>query len=357
MGKRRLTAISTVLVLAGSVAAQMPVRPLGHEQISAFTTNAYQQLEYGALLEVESFASRMGGESESDIILATVAFDVETALNDWIRGHLGLLWEEGSREDENVDEGFIMLGASEKIPFYLVAGRFYQPVGNFESAFVSDPLTLELIEMNRTAGMVGYDRAGLAVNVGVFQGDTKAGFGPGEGGDSTLSDFFASATLTPVNELKFGAYWLSDLMETYNYGSIGDQVADQPGYQKNGAAGAFLNAFLGRFTFNAEYVSALNDYSLAGGRYLPSAFNLEASASVTERVTAGLKFEGSNDLYAAYDRVLASFDEKFPGQAYGVVVAYTFYENAAVAAEYLHLEKLSGNESGDLVTVQLAFEI
>lgn len=357
MDKRRITGISTVLVLAGNVLAQMPMRPLGHEQISAFTTNAYQQLEYGALLEVEGFASRIAGENESDIVLATVAFDVETALNDWIRGHLGLLWEEDSREEENVDEGFIMLGASENVPFYLVAGRFYQPVGNFESAFVSDPLTLELIEMNRTAGMIGYAHDCLAVNAGVFQGDTKTGVGPGEGGDSTLSDFFAAATLSPVKELEFGAYWLSDLFETYNYGSIGDQVADQPGYQKIGAAGAFLNACLGCVTLNAEYVCALNDYNLAGGRYLPAAFNLEASAEVTEQVTVGIKYEGSDDLYAAYDRTLASFGDKFPGQSYGVVVAYAFCENAAVATEYLRLEELAGDETGDLVTIQLAFEI
>ena len=362
MKKRICTVVIGVLMLAGKSLADKPERPSGHEQVPGWATNALQRLEYGVLLEVEGFASKTGGENQSDIVVATVAFDVEAAMNDWLMGHIGLLWEQYSRETDNVDEAYIALGASETIPFYLVAGRFYQPVGNFESAFISDPLTLELIEMNQVAGMVGYGIDWIDITAGAFNGDTKAGYvidGSGETNsisDTTISDFFASATLTPVEQLKIGAYWLSDMMETYKYGQIGDLISDQPGYEKVGGAGVFANAYLGLVTVNAEFASALNDYDLAGGVYRPAAFNLEGSVQVHDQVSVGLKYEASDDLYAAYDRAILQFGEKFPGQAYGAVVAYQFHEYATVAAEYLHVDELDNDARGDIVTVQFGLE-
>ncbi|MCK5676759.1 MAG: LbtU family siderophore porin, partial [Verrucomicrobia bacterium] len=310
---------------------------------------------FGALLEVEGYTSKIGGESQSDVLLATVAFDLEAVLNEWLLGHVGLLWEQYSREDDNIDEAYIALGASESIPFYLVAGRFYQPVGNFESAFVSDPLTLALAEMNKVSAMVGYENPWIDLSVGAFNGDVKQGTPAGDGGDTTLDDFYASLSLTPTEPIKLGIYWLSDLMETYNMSRVGEDIANLAGYEKSGGAGAFLNLYLGRFSLNAEYVSALQGYDVAGGTYVPAAFNLEGSVQVNESVRVGLKFEASDDLYATYDAAL-SFGEKLPGQSYGAVVVYNFHEYATVVVEYLHAEELDNDASGDMVTVQLGLE-
>lgn len=334
--------------------AEKPERPLGHEQMPGWPTNTFKSLEYGVLLEVEGFASKSGGESASDIVLATAAFDVEAVLNDWMMGHVGLLWEQYSREDDNLDEAYIALGASESISFYLVAGRFYQPVGNFESAFISDPLTLELAEMNQTSAMVGYENPWLDLNAGAFRGDVKEGVVAGDGGDSTIDDFYASVTLAPIEQIQIGAYWLSDLMETYSMSRVGEDIANLPGYEKDGGAGAFLNLYFGPLTFNAEYVSAINGYQLGGGNYIPTAFNLEGSVQMHEKVVAGLKYEASDDLYAVYDRAVLDFGKKLPGQSYGAVVSYIFREHATVAAEYLHVEELDDDAHGDIVTIQLA---
>lgn len=346
-----------VVLLAVNGFAEKPERSVGEELLRGWPTNALESIDYGLLLEVEGFGSKIGGENESDVAVATVAFDLEMRATEWMLGHVGLLWEEDSREDDNVDEAFMALGAVEGVPYYLVAGRFYQPVGNFETAFISDPMTLELMEMNQTAGMAGYANAWIDIGGGAFRGDTKEGAAPGDGGDDTISDFFASVAVTPVAQLVFGAYWLSDLMETYNYGMIGEDVADQPGYEKQGAAGAFANLALGRVAINAECAGALDAYNLGGGRYQPLAYNLEASAEVADRWTVGLKYEGSDDLFAAYDRTLLQYGDKLPGAAYGVVVSHGFHENATVAVEYLHLDDLENGDSGDLVTVQLALEI
>lgn len=333
------------------------------DEIGILAKKGLESLEWGLLLETEGYFTKVGDASESGIVQATVEFKLETAVTDWLRGNVGLLWEQDSREDDNVDEAFVTLGASEDIPYYLVAGRFWQPVGNFETAFISDPLTLELMEMNRVAAMVGCGIDLFDVNAGVFSGDTVAGFEVDDGGntnsisDSPHWDFFASATLNPVEEVQFGAYWLSDLMETYNYGGIGALVSDQPGYDKVDGAGAFLNVYLGIFTFNFEYASALESYDLDGGQYTPSAFNIEGSAQVHDEVVVGIKYEASHDLYAGYDRTVLQFGDKYPGKAYGAVVSWQFHNNAAIGAEYLRVEELDNDENGHLVTVQLAFEI
>jgi len=346
--------ISAVVVMGASAAK--PERPSGHEQIPGWATNALRTLEYGFLIEVEGFSSRIDGKSESDIVLATVAFDLEAAMTDWLSGHIGLLWEEDSREDDNIDEAYIALGASEDIPFYLITGRFYQPVGNFESMFISDPLTLELIEMNTESAMVGVGNGWGDVNVGAFNGDVKEGVAAGEGGDSKISDFFASVSLTPVEQVQCGIYWLSDLMEGYNQTALGEMIADQAGYNRSGAAGGYINAYLGQLTLNAEYVSALEDYELAGGSYRPAALHLEGSVQVSEKVAVGLMYGASDDLYAGYDRTLLQFGDKFPGETVGIAASYAFQEYATLAAEYMHVEDLDDGAGGDIVTLQLGLE-
>lgn len=352
-GKPLILLIISALAVLPAL-AEKPARSSGHEQLPGWTTNTLQSLSYGVLLEVEGFHSKIDGENASDILVATAAFDLEASMNEWLSGHLGLLWEQYTREDDNIDEAYIALGASEDIPYYLIAGRFYQPVGNFESVFVSDPLTLELIEMNTESAMVGIGNGWGDLNIGAFQGDVKKGVAPDSGGDTTISDFYASATVTPGERVKFGAYWLSDVMEGYNQKGLGNLIADQAGYEKVAAAGAFINAYLGRVMLNAECVSALNDYNLNGGSYRPAAFHLEGSVQVQEKVTVGLKYEASEDLYSGYDRALLMLGDKLPGMAAGMVVAYAFHDHATVAAEYLRVDELDNNAAGDIVTVQLS---
>jgi hypothetical protein len=344
--------------MAVGVSAEKPERARGHEQVSGWATNAIQSLEYGALLEVEGFGSRIGGESQSDIVLATVAFDVEALMTDWLMGHVGILWEQDTREDDNLDEAYIALGASETIPYYLVAGRFYQPVGKFDTVFISDPLTLELAEMNQTSAMAGYQNSWLVLNVGAFNGDVKEGVLPGDGGDDTISDFYAAVSLTPVDQVKFGAYWLSDLMETYTLKEVGEQIAQLPDYKKEGGCGAYGKVELGSLTLNAEYVSSINGYQLEGGSYIPSAFHLEASAQLHERIVVGIKYEGSNDLYASVGQIgPLQFTDKLPGESYGAVVSYAFHDHATLSTEFMHLAELDNNGSGNMATVQLSLTL
>ena len=263
----------------------------------AFLKQGLQSLEWGLLMEAEGYYAESGGDDESDLTLATVQFLLHAAVNDWIHGHLGLLWEEDDTESDNLDEGYIELGGTEDYPYYLIAGRFYLPFGNFKSAFISDPLTLELAEINQSSAMVGYDFEWIDVNVGAFKGDVEEG----EEEDDTVSDFYASITCSPAECFECGIYWLSDLLETETQAEFGSDAAQLNGYDKQGGAGAFANVYIGAFMFNAEFVSALDSYDIAGGSYMPMAFNLEASMQVSDKWLTGLTFQGSDDLYADFE--------------------------------------------------------
>jgi len=297
--------------------------------------NILNKLEASALIEVEGFAAKSGGESESDLTLATVELTLDAEIVEGITGHLGLLWEEDDTETQNLDEGYITFGATEAIPFYAKAGKMYLPFGNFESAFIGDPLTLEMAEINESAGLIGYGNDWVDVNAGAFNGN----------GDDTVKNAFASITFTPVENLVFGAYWLSNLLETDGF--------ETNAFESVGGAGAFVNARLGSVSFNAEVVTALEEITTGTSERLPATYNIEASMPIIEKLSAGVKFEGSNDFAANV------IGDKFADWQTGFVVSYAFNEHVTLSGEVLHADGfgLDEDKSSDRATFQIAMEL
>jgi hypothetical protein len=364
MRKRKGTVLTVWAVMTGFALAQgdtateQSTHADAAAQVSTLTEKGVKSFEWGLLLETEGYYARRSSDvEESDILLATVELVMDAAVNEWISGHVGLLWEQYNTEVENLDEGFIRIGGEPAYGVYSQVGKYYLPFGNFESAFVSDPLTLELAEINKSAFLLGYGSSLINVTAGAFQGDVKEDVPVVDGGDSTISDFFASATLVPVDAIELGVYWLSDLMETDGQRDLGGVISQEPGYNKDGGAGAFVNVFLGPVLFAAEYVSSINGYDLADGRLVPTAFNIECAWRFAEHFMAGLKYEASNDLYSNRLSGPVSYGDTFPGQTVGGVISYAFQANTILSLEYLHSMEMENNEDGDRVTVQLVFEI
>lgn len=365
MTSRRGMTAAALAAIAGAVWAQEEaVQPSAEstttgqvaEELSTMVQKGLESLEWGLLIEVEgSYFEGSDGSEASDIILATVEFVVDAAFNDWLSGHVGLLYEQFDTEENNLDEAYITVGGEPAYGFYTRAGQYYLPFGNFESAFISDPLTLELAEIRTSSAMAGWVSSWIDLNAGAFRGDVKQG-SPFPDGDPTINDFYASATVAPLEELQAGVYWISDLMETDGLLLLGDTIAQEAGYEKEGGAGAFINVYFGPLMLNAEYVSSINGYDLTDGRLLPAALNLEGSYTLLEKYTVGLKYEASNDLFATRPSV-GAFADKFPEKSYGGVIVYGFHDNASIGLEYLRLEELEGDIDGHLVTAQLAVEI
>lgn len=307
----------------------------------------WKKLDVGFLMEVEGFAAKVGDENESDITLATVELTVDAEVVDGVAAHLGLLWEEDDTEENILDEGYVTFGATESIPFYATAGKMYLPFGNFESAFISDPLTLELAEINQSAAMAGFGVSWVDLTAGAFNGDFEEG-----ASDNAIDDAFASITFTPIDGLAFGAYWLSDVLETDGSEDFVDgAIVAGYAYETIGGAGAFLNMQIGSVALNVEYVTAIEEIDLPGGGLQPMAYNIEASMPIVEKLSAGVKLEGSDDFYSEFTGTPTS---KWADWQMGFVVSYEFNEHVILSGEYLHADGLDNDESGDTATMQIA---
>ncbi len=310
------------------------------EDLSTAVQQGIETFEWGLLLEAEGAYAKTGDEQQSDLILATVEFTADAAVTEWLSGHVGLLWEEDATDPMALDEGFITIGTG----FYAQAGKYYLPFGNFETAFISDPLTLELAEINKSSVLVGYATSVFDVSAGAFKGDNE----------DVIQNVYAAANVNIGESAVAGIYFLSDLLETDGNADLNTLA----GTDRQAGAGAYANVYLGPVTLNGEFVTALSEYTFFGQDYLPMAYNIEASVGFAEKWVAGLKFEGSDDFWTTFDDPDAptALAGLFHESAVGGVISYGFHDNAVIGVEYMRLMN-KGADDADLVTVQLALEI
>jgi hypothetical protein len=287
--------------------------------------NRADWLDVGFLMEVEGFYGKSGSVSDSDLVLATVELTLGGQVMTNLGFHVGLLWEEDDTQEDNLDEGYIILGGSEEMPFYVEAGRKYLPFGHFESCFISDPFTLELAETRKSTVQAGYGSDLFRVSAAVFKGDSA--------GKRGISDGVVALDVTPDERLSVGVYWISDIMETDG------QVEVLSALDRVGGAGAYLHAVLGPVAFHAEFVSALETVAEINAK--PMAYHAELSFDCFERWTTGLRFEGSDEFDGVADRRL------------GCLVSCAVHDHLSIGCEYMHGMEDGGSDS-DQVTVQLA---
>ena len=286
-------------------------------------------------------------EDSSDIALATVELGIDADITKHVGGHILFLWEDGE-SSVNLDEGFIILDGEDVVPLYLNVGKLYVPFGNFESHFISDPLTLEIGETSEGAVKAGYTNEWVEACVSVYNGDVE------EAGDdnSHIDDFVASINITPtISEdfsLSFGVSYISNIAESDGLegetsGTIVEDVA---------GVGIFASiAYKERFFLELEYVSAIDnfhagDLSFDNGRDLePETWNIEFAFLPTEDLELAIRYEGGNDLG----------DDFLPDTRYGGVVSYSLFDATTLAVEYLH-SSYDNDDEADTVTVQLGVE-
>jgi hypothetical protein len=140
--------------------------------------------------------------------------------------------------------------------------------------------------------------------------------------------------------------------------SDGELVMDESLYRSSVAGGAaYLSASYGMFTFEAEYLAALEKFDqdlvaanldlgddasgLTGRR--PRTWNLELALTPAEGWEVAVKAEQSRDF----------MDD---ARRHGIVVAHGLFRNTSLALEYLHSDgKGEGNDPVHTTTAQLAF--
>lgn len=290
-------------------------------------------------------------EESSDLVLATAELGIGVDIVKHVRAQVVFLWEEDDTEPVDLDQGYITLDGEDVLPLYLNLGKIYVPFGYYETHMVSDPLTLEIGETRETAAHFGFLNDMFDISTAVFNGDIN------EAGDNDHVDTWVASALFTLPEdkvpdfgLVLGASYISNIADSdgltdaldAKFGT--DEIKDYVG----GFHGFAMLSYLDRFSFLAEYVTAMEDFDEndvgPGNDFKPSAWNLEAAFVPIDKMTVAVRYEGSDNTR-----------NLLPETQYGAAVSYEIFDYTTLAVEYLHGE-FENDDSIDVVTAQLAVE-
>ncbi len=307
---------------------------------------------YGTL-EVEASYQRSkpkqgSDSSRSEVNLSTAEIFFEAQFNKYARGLLHFLWEQGETEPVDLDEGFIVLGDTEDLPAYLMAGRIYPAVGLFETNMISDPVTKNVFETQVTAAEIGYNGSWFSLGGGLYNSALhKAGDDP----DNHINTFYLQAGLqTPEGSLGD----LSLQLHTAYTNNIagGNFLTDSiEGSQVSSLVGGWSASLLAEYkwlSFIFEYVGALDDFKAGeldfsgNAQARPAAWYLEAAVTPITDWTFALRYEASRDL----------FDQE-PEKQWGATVCWQFLPDTSLSLEYMRGD-YQDDSTRDLVTSKLA---
>lgn len=312
------------------------------------------RIDWSGLIEVEMFSAEdFSGSDSTDVELATLELGAEAAVNDWVTANALLLYEGGTPEDVEVDEAIITIAPPDG-PWSATAGRTYVPFGAFETAFISDPLPLEVGETQETAVIGGLGAGPVHGAAYVFNGDSN------DGGGDDIEHFGLSAVLEGGDGdvgYRAGVGYISSIADTDGIsGAIPGPALDS---LDDYVGGIDLHASLatGPVTFIAEYLAATDAFDAGelafdGGGAEPAAWQTEVGFGFElagAPATASLGIQGTDEAVAlglAETRVLAGLAVE-PWEATTVALELKSED------DYDTSDGGSGN-SADALTVQLA---
>lgn len=298
-------------------------------------------IEWSAVVEVEAgFVNPESGDSESDIVLATVELGAALNFTENLSGELILLFEE-DETDLEVDVGQLDYSFGNS-PFSATFGQTYVPFGSFETALISDTLTLELGETRESILGLNYEANGFGGSVYVFNGDAN------EAGSSTIDNFGISFGYSN-DAFTVGASYInslgdSDLVQDVIGESEVDSFTD--GFSINGSVN------FGNVALIAEYTTALEDFGSELEFAEPSATNLEANLSSS--------LFGMDATFAvAYQTTDEALILELPETRFLVGVGVDINDHFSVGVEYARDSDYDVNEGGsgedtDAVVIQFA---
>ena len=359
--KKKIIGMAGLLLLSAAPALAEPPKEAAAPEKGELATLAEKvanKVKFSALVEVEAFTGKdFAGAKTSDVSLATVELGLEAKITDLVSANVVALYEEGAEDDHLIiNVGTITLGNEEKSPFYLTAGKMYMPFGSFESAMVSDPLTLELAETRDTALLAGFAAAGWYGSLYTFNGEVDK-----TGSNDTMSTFGANLGYKLEEgdwQMDLGAGWLNNLG---NSNTLRDHLATTSGTVEGFTEALALHGQIqyGGWKVMAEYVAALDSFSpgemdFAGRGAKPKAWQLELThtTEVAEReVTLALGYQRTEEAVAL----------GLPEHRYLAAIGVGIFDHTTLALEYRHdqdydLAQGGTDESAHQVVAQLAVE-
>ncbi len=329
---------------------------LATEEAKAGEKGLGEYVEFSGLVEVEAVtATSYDHQKSSDLSLATMELGLQVHISDWSHAQATLLYEEGAEDDDlEVDEATITLGHREKFPVGLTVGKKYLPFGSFLTSMVSDPLTLELGEINETVAQVGWQADGLYGSAYIFKSDIKE-----QGEEDKIRGYGVSGGLARQFGALFcdlGVGWLNNIADTDGLGE--HLAADEVQEYVPGLAGHLLVSYE-PYRFFAEYVGGLasfhrSEMAFSGQGARPRAWAVEVGYQTALKGRETLFALG----YQGTDQALAL---ELPEARYLATVRLTLLANTSLALEYGQDRDYDPKEggtgkSGSSATLQLAVE-
>ncbi len=315
----------------------------------------FGEWEVGGWLDAEGVYRHLDtGDNTSGVGVAEAVLGVEAAINDWIGGEVGLLYEtvniglDDGKDGTNtrVDVAILTIGAPEGTWSFAV-GRQYAPFGVFATNLISDPLTLELGEANDLVLQFGLSSGRLHGSIFGFYGDNDS-----NGGYGAVTGYSLER-----REIEFGLHssYISDIGASDNLqGVIADSRgvnADVPGWIASTELGYKDLSLIGEYVAARERF-ADREVEFAGRGAQLSSWLLEAACDVgiagkEARVVVG--YQGTSEALALelpVQRLLAGF-------SVGLAEWFTSTVEWARDEDYASKDGGSG-EQVNTITVQFA---
>lgn len=284
-----------------------------------------EQLEIYGTIELEYGASRGDSGNDYGTALATGALGATLKPNDTFDITTTFLYEEDLHEvatPAEVDEALITWHALPDAKFDLSAGKQYLPFGSFETAMVSDPLTLELGETRQDKVIMASGKPGNNISATAygFEGESKDGYGIGIGYET--------------ENAHAGVDYLSSLLES-----------------NVGAVSIHGTVTRNRLTLTGEYLSATESFQAGDldgtitAAAKPSATHLEASYDLNNDRTVAVAWNKTKD----------AAELELPEEYYGVAYRQPIYKALSGAVELVQAKGYDGAKDKTF-TAQLAYE-
>jgi hypothetical protein len=305
-------------------------------------------LTISGALEIEAnYTDTADRDAESAINVATAQINFDATVSDQVKGRIALLHEDVEEPAIAINEAYLELNRPEFAggTLKVTAGKAYLPFGAFASSMVSDPLTLELGESNRNLILTGWQNGKVAVQFGAYNGDHDTR------GQNVIDNGVAALTLTPSEQISFGASYLCDLAES-NANLLADAATT---YEDNvNAASAYLTLKFVPLTINFEYLGALKLFSeamLADPAKAPELTGRQPRTWFAEATFA------PHEDWALSGRYEKAKDYQDDVARYGATFSYGIDANTTLSLEYLYSDFARESEDqSQQFTVQLALE-
>ncbi len=290
-------------------------------KLSAFQLNQIEKSFDSEVKLKHIYRNKDSDEINFDNTLLSFDLNLEANLYKNLSGIIDFNWDGNTPDKISIDEAYLKFDSKINIK----GGKLYLPFGDFETNFISDPLTQELGEIRDKSISVEINFKNLILKPFIFKPSIKnrnnnLGWGFSFKFDKEFQNVEDSAI-----EIQF-----SYINTTSDNDNFKDFLSDNNLHKVenffNGIS-VFFKFEYKNFAFIGEIVKYVKSVYVEK-RFKPLSWNFELGYNL-KKVNIALRYEGSKDT--------AFIDEElFMNKQYGISVSIEIFKNINLSFEFLH---------------------